>query len=496
MATDPKLDALISTWLDEEAPAGLPDRVLRSTFERTRRSRQKGGWRAWRPARALGRQAWGPRFAGVSLLLVVALLLIALIATLALGATWWLKSIVTVSPSTSPPSSSETALPGPTSTALVGPSRVVAYKQNGRIWVVNVDGTSGRQLVPLELDPEKPRYLDGPDRQFPIAWSPDGTRLYYWFARTESRGPNDGVGERHGGVAVTDLVGSAPIDLVDVAEHAPDGGLCPTPIQADNCQANIDGLALSPDGTRFAYDILEGRDLNISTVVVLDIRSGEMRRLESTRTKNRGSLPNGGIEPCSEVHQGYNTDVRWSPDGTRLLFTRVDCGGGLFTIEADGTDLRQIVSEAAFFQVIDPAWSPDGSSIVFHANTDLPAGDETKVAIYTVRPDGTGLRALTTDGNSLFPFWTRDGRVVFIRWAGEGLGHLWLMDADGGHHILLDATVPALTAAGCVVCPFPVGPVRDPGQPNQLIGEFEDPGGSTGSGLDIRLWQPVPADQR
>jgi hypothetical protein len=36
-----------------------------------------------------------------------------------------------------------------------------------------------------------------------------------------------------------------------------------------------------------------------------------------------------------------------------------------------------------------PDWSPDGQRILFHDNLDLP--DESS-NLYTVRPDGTGLR--------------------------------------------------------------------------------------------------------
>ncbi|HZM67309.1 MAG TPA: hypothetical protein VFC16_13545 [Nakamurella sp.] len=38
---------------------------------------------------------------------------------------------------------------------------------------------------------------------------------------------------------------------------------------------------------------------------------------------------------------------------------------------------------------IPPDWSPDGQRILFHDNLDLP--DESS-NLYTVRPDGTGLR--------------------------------------------------------------------------------------------------------
>lgn len=43
MATDTRLDERISRWLEAEAPGPMPDRVLRATFERTRRTRQQRG---------------------------------------------------------------------------------------------------------------------------------------------------------------------------------------------------------------------------------------------------------------------------------------------------------------------------------------------------------------------------------------------------------------------------------------------------------------------
>jgi hypothetical protein len=46
MATNPRFDDLITRWLEEEAPTQLADRVLRTTLDRTRRSRQQVGWRA------------------------------------------------------------------------------------------------------------------------------------------------------------------------------------------------------------------------------------------------------------------------------------------------------------------------------------------------------------------------------------------------------------------------------------------------------------------
>jgi Tol biopolymer transport system component len=60
--------------------------------------------------------------------------------------------------------------------------------------------------------------------------------------------------------------------------------------------------------------------------------------------------------------------------------------------------------------------------------------------IYTIRPDGTDLRRLTTDQISTNPAWSVDGRIWFIRTPMVG-GNLqtagppqnWIMDADGGN---------------------------------------------------------------
>ncbi|MEO6350172.1 MAG: hypothetical protein ABIP53_05935 [Candidatus Limnocylindrales bacterium] len=46
MATNRRFDETVSEWLEETAPGRLPERVLSSTFERTRQTRQNVGWHA------------------------------------------------------------------------------------------------------------------------------------------------------------------------------------------------------------------------------------------------------------------------------------------------------------------------------------------------------------------------------------------------------------------------------------------------------------------
>ena len=130
-----------------------------------------------------------------------------------------------------------------------------------------------------------------------------------------------------------------------------------------------------------------------------------------------------------------------------------------FTINVDGSDLRQLMPPGEGGTL--PQWSPDGSAIASRVGGVEPA-------IYLVRPDGGNLRTIADASG---PQWTRDGQIVFYRDV-PAPGAYWIMDADGGDVRRLDDTIPALSSAGCVVCPI---------------------SGDGASGL--ALWQPVPAGQ-
>jgi hypothetical protein len=336
---------------------------------------------------------------------------------------------------------------------------------DGRIWMIDADGTNARELL-----------SHVPGIQHPIAWSADGSRLVY------SGGQPNGIG-------LTDGAGSAP-ELHDLP--------CPRGADRDpvlsSCQLGMT-VALSPNGRRVAYAIWEGthdrRNTHVTSVLVtLDLGTERVTRLESTAS----TLP-----PACDATEGndWNHDPSWSADGRRLVYARGggaasngSCRGAVLTVDVDDGDLRQVVAPGEVQGRLHPRWSPDDSSILVGATVGL-GGD-----IYTVRADGTGLRALTSDGLSDGPTWTRDGRIIFIRWTSPTVhrGAQWVIDLDGGDARPIETTIPALTAAGCMVCAYPYdflgsgAPIDPPeARQSQPLRMWE---------TTTLLWQPMSGGQR
>src|SRR5690348_2131744 len=61
--------------------------------------------------------------------------------------------------------------------------------------------------------------------------------------------------------------------------------------------------------------------------------------------------------------------------------------------------------------------------------------------IYTIRPDGTGLTKLTSDGHDAGPRWSPHGQQI----AFLDRGNLWVMKADGTGKTQITSAAPAFT---------------------------------------------------
>jgi dipeptidyl aminopeptidase/acylaminoacyl peptidase len=233
---------------------------------------------------------------------------------------------------------------------------------------------------------------------------------------------------------------------------------------------------ISPDGQRVAFVVTtmdEERDEYLSNIWVVDWKGGKPRRFTSGRKRDTSPrwspdgkwlafvserdgarrpqlhvIPADGGEPTrlTELENGVS-DPAWSPDSRRLAFvSRVggqkepqseeerrksrparvittlkyrlngegfvyDRRPHVFVVPVDGGKPKQITD--GDFADADPAWSPDGKTIVFasarHDDRDYDDGAD----LWAVSPTGGEPRRLTdTRGPARRPTFSPNGRLI------------------------------------------------------------------------------------
>lgn len=160
--------------------------------------------------------------------------------------------------------------------------------------------------------------------------------------------------------------------------------------------------AVSPDGRQIAFATPRDGDFGIG---IMNADGTEVRL-----------LPTPG---------NFDGNPVWSPDGSALAFRSALPGpygdyGRIFVINADGTGLRQVSPETTDYTFDDsPSWSPDGSRILFSRSGQG----------YTVNVDGTGLLSLGTWCE--YGAWSPDGSRIACSATVSSNLDVYLVNADG-----------------------------------------------------------------
>ena len=99
----------------------------------------------------------------------------------------------------------------------------------------------------------------------------------------------------------------------------------------------------------------------------------------------------------------------------------------LFTIKADGSELKQLTDTREFEQY--PSWSPDGKKVLFTRGDVM-----SNIDICAMNEDGSGLVRLTEHPErDQRAAWSPDGEKIAFVSQRDGDVAIWIMDADGGN---------------------------------------------------------------
>lgn len=283
--------------------------------------------------------------------------------------------------------------------------------EHTQVWIENADGSNVRKIVSDD-------FTDGG-----VSLSPDGTRVVFY--RDMPNGSD---------IAIANVDGSKLHEL-------------DTGSRKKGCDAGVEGDGWSPDGTRLAF--------TRTCFVDGDFENGAFVGQGIWTTNLDGSglqkvTDNPAPKPCSPPSYCVHIEdhrAGWSPDGTELVFERIDTStdperAAIFTIGVDGKHLHQVTPWA--LDGNDPDWSPDGTLIAFNASAEPSATQN----IYTIHPDGTGLTKLTTfdeDGQATYhPSWSPDGLQILFshRSTTDGGPDFYVMDRDGSNqHVIAKTTL-------------------------------------------------------
>lgn len=215
---------------------------------------------------------------------------------------------------------------------------------------------------------------------------------------------------------------------------------------------NYGAVQWAPDGSKLS--VTTGPELGPYTLKLVNVATGKARSLS----------------------KGVFYGVSFAPSGEGLAWSRAYTGSypikaNLYTADLAGGPLNRITSDN---NATAPVWGPE--VIAFNrAHKPPKKGDYDKLDIYTIAPDGSGIKQLT---KTHVPFllaglsplsWSADGRRLAAEYGGQDTSEIWRVNAKTGK--AADATGKFDGVVGW-------GLSRDGGLLLATTGYFDNPNGN------------------
>lgn len=272
-------------------------------------------------------------------------------------------------------------------------------------------------LAPAESVLLRARVLDssGADLAGPVAWTASDST----------------VAAVHGNgwiVALTPGVDTITATAGGVRGSAVITVVAPSAIGA--VRVEVATVGVDPDPNGYVLRLVGSADtatLGTNGVAVLSPRIGGSYRvvLEDvavncgvTGTSHRDVSLSGG----DTVSVRY--DVTCTRAGELVVVQEVDGDAELVLVRTNGTGLTRLTAQAGWDVL--PAWSRDGSRIVF------VSGRDGNLEIYAMNADGTGQVRLTSDpATDFWPAFSPDGKEIAFWSDRDGDWNIYVMNADG-----------------------------------------------------------------